>query len=86
MQGSEPDRAADGLKAVMKAVADTYNRSLSPCILFGDLIKYTSMHRLTFDKYIHRAIDDGLIARNGIQIWIEDKGLKYLEIHNIIEP
>lgn len=86
MQGSEPDRTADGLKAVMKAVADTYNQSSNPHIWFGDLIKHTSMHRLTFDKYVQRAIEEGLIARSGIQIWIQDEGLKYLEVHSIIEP
>jgi hypothetical protein len=85
MQGSEPDRVADGLKAVMKAVADTYNDTSDAYIWFNRLVKRTTMHRLTLDKYVKKAIEQDLITRSGSQIWILEDGLKYLEIHNIVE-
>lgn len=86
MQGSEPDRTVDGLKTAMKAVADTYNTSTTSYIWFSQLVKNTTMHRLTLDKYIRKAIEEDLLGRNGDQIWINDKGLRYLEVHSIVEP
>lgn len=85
MKGSEPDRVADGLKAVMKSVADTYNSTSEAYIWFDHLVKRTTMHRLTLDKYVNKAIEQGLIVRSGKKIWVEDEGLKYLEVHNIVE-
>lgn len=85
MQGSEPDRTADGLRAVMEAVANTYNDTSNSYIWFGSLVKRTTMHRLTLDKYVGKAIEEGLIVQSGGRIWIEEKGRKYLEVHNIVE-
>ncbi|WP_290519375.1 toll/interleukin-1 receptor domain-containing protein [Alcanivorax sp.] len=85
MQGSEPDRTSDGLRSVMEAVANTYNGKSEPYIWFSHLVKRTTMHRLTLDKYVNKAIEEDLISRSREQIWITDKGRRYLEVHNIVE-
>jgi len=85
MHGSEPDRASDGLRSVLEAVANTYNGTSESYIWFPHLVKRATMHRLTLDKYVNKAIVEGLISRNADQIWITDKGRRYLEVHNIVE-
>jgi hypothetical protein len=82
---SEVEYRLDELKSAMKAVADTYNSTSTTYIFFSLLVKRTTMHRLTLDKYINKAIEQGLITRSGNQIWIQEEGLKYLEVHNIVE-
>ncbi|WP_394168350.1 toll/interleukin-1 receptor domain-containing protein [Saccharospirillum alexandrii] len=85
MGGSKPDRVADGIKAVMIAVSDTYDSSSEPFVWFPHILKRTTMRRLTFDKYFRLALEQGLLHRSGGQIWIQEEGIKYLEKHNIIE-
>lgn len=85
MQGSEPERTSDGLRAVMEAVANTYNETSEPYIWFSNLVENTTMHRLALDKYVGKAIEEGFLVRSASQIWIEEKGRRYLEVHNIVE-
>jgi hypothetical protein len=84
MQGSEPDRTSDGVKSVMELIAICYDNTSDPHIWFGPLVAKSTMRRLTLDIYVREAVEQGLISRRGAQIFITDRGLNYLEVHNII--
>ena len=86
LEGSRPDRTSDGLKELMKAVASSYEGTSHKYIWFKRVVSKVSMHRLTLDRYLKKAINDGLITwHTDDTIIITDKGLEYLVSHSIIE-
>lgn len=86
MEGSRPDRISDGLKEVMKAVAQCYEGNAEEYIWFDCIVKRISMHRLTLDKYFREAVKNGLLKKwiYTNSIIITEQGISYLETHDII--
>lgn len=84
LQESRPDRISDGVKEVMIGVAGAYAGREYDYIWFSDLIKEVSMHRLSLDKYLQNAIQQGLVSRNDQCIYITPKGRDYLEVNEVI--
>lgn len=86
MSGSRPDRISDGLKEVMKIIAKCYEGRADAHIWFECIVKNSSMHRLSLEKYMSKAIESGYIKRdNSGVIHITLGGISYLETHSIIE-
>jgi len=87
LEGSRPDRTSDGLKEVMIAIADSYVGTSHQYIWFKNVVSKVPMHRLTLDRYINIALNDGLIKWHSGHdtLLITEKGLNYLVAHGIIE-
>ena len=86
LDNSRPDRASDGVKEVMKAVAICYEKRAYEYIWFKDIVKAVSMHRLTLDGYLSSAVEQHLIVwDNDETLVIQDEGVKYLIAHGIID-
>jgi predicted transcriptional regulator len=86
MEGSRPDKTADGIKEVMKAMAETYDKNPNNLIGFARLINSTSIHRLAFSRYLNEAIKLELIYEYNNELYsITDAGINYLEQHKIID-
>ncbi len=86
LNASKPDRASDGVKETMVAIAEAFNNSTDELIHLRDMLKYTDMHRLTFDKYLSIAINDKLMNKDSIDRYrVTNKGIEYLISHGIIE-
>ncbi|KPH56643.1 toll/interleukin-1 receptor domain-containing protein [Pseudoalteromonas porphyrae] len=82
---SKPDRSSDGVKEVMLATSDAFNATAREVISLADLLKHTSMHRLTFERYLNHAVNDGLITKDVIARYgITSKGIEYLIEHGLI--
>lgn len=84
---SKTDRTSDGIKEVMTNIADCYDNSTQIYIRFQDLIKKSSMHRLTLDKYLKDVIDNDLMiwsTEYSNALLITTKGRDYLIEHGII--
>lgn len=87
MEHSKPDRTTDGIKEIMTAFANAFQRSPRDYITMHEILPQTKMHRLTIDKYIRQAMNEGLISEK-LSDWfiVTDKGYDYLVAHNIIQP
>ncbi len=86
LKDSKPDRVSDGVKEAMLAVAKAFNDSTAELIYLRDMIKHTDMHRLTFDKYLSKAINDEFIIKDALDRYkVTDKGIEYLTSHGIIK-
>ena len=86
LEQSKPDRTSDGVKEVMIAISEAFRNSAENQIYLKPILANTSMHRLTFDKYLTSAIDDGLIEEDIINRYkVTDKGIEYLILHGIID-
>jgi len=87
MGASKPDRTADGLKEVMTAISIAFAKNTSPYVLLPGILPQTKMHRLTFDKYIRVAKEEGLVTEPITNRFkVTEKGYEYLVAHNIVEP
>ncbi len=84
MDEARPDRTADGINSVMRAIAETYNTTDKPYIWFPSLKRLTNIHRLTLDKLLADAIRGGLVQRRDNAIFITDKGRNYIFSHKIV--
>lgn len=86
MGNSKPDRSSDGLKEVMMAISNAFAKNTQGHVTLDKVLPLTKMHRLTFDKYVKNAINEGLINQI-ITGWftVTDKGYEYLVAHNIVE-
>ncbi len=85
MEGARPDRISDGVKEVMKSVASCYEGRKYDYIWYESIIETVSMHRLTLDKYLRESVNQNLIVwRDNDKLVITQKGISYLELHNII--
>jgi hypothetical protein len=86
MEGSRPDKTADGIKEVMIAIARAYQKSHSQYVHLSSLVRLTTMHRLALSRYLNGAIELNLIYRyNDENFSITDAGVNYLELHSIID-
>jgi hypothetical protein len=86
MSHSRPDRQSDGVKEVMHVVAECFEQQEYDWVLYKTMLRHTSMHKFTLDKYIELAITQGLLNwRSENAISITQKGIAYLETHNIIQ-
>lgn len=86
LEGARPDRTSDGVKEVMTAVAECFDRTSSQYIMFGNLMSGMTMRRLTVDRYVNEAIQQGLIERYGEDaLRMTPKGLDYLATQGIID-
>lgn len=86
MEHSKPDRTSDGLKETMIVFARAFHRNTKDYVTMHDLLPHTKMHRLTFDKYIRLAMEEGLIGEK-LKDWfiVTENGYEYLIAHNILE-
>lgn len=85
MEGSRPDRVADGLKELMITVAECYERRTYDYIWFENIVERVSIHRLSLDKYVREAVKRGLLVwKTNDTIKITKKGIGYLETNEII--
>jgi len=86
LKQSKPDRTSDGLKEVMRIIAEAFNNSTDEVIYLREILPYSKMHRLTFNKYLLQAIRDELIEKDSIKRYVvTEKGLEYLVLHEIIQ-
>ena len=86
LEGARPDRTSDGVKKVMMAVAASYDKSSVNYIFFNNLVPNTTMHRLTLDFYVTKAVEQGLIEWDSdITLKITQEGINYLISHGIID-
>jgi len=70
----------------MIAISEAFRNSADNQISLKPILANTSMHRLTFDKYLTSAIDDGLIEKDIIDRYkVTDEGIEYLMSHGIID-
>ena len=86
LESSKPDRTADGLKEVMKAFASAFEKLPRDYVTMSDLLPKTSMHRLTFEKFLNRAMKEGYIFEK-LPNWysVSDSGYEYMVAHGIID-
>ena len=86
LEDSRPDRTSDGIKVLMIDVASCYNNWALDFISFEMLVKKSSMHRLTLDRYLQGAVEQDLIKRSSNKyLSITEKGKNYLVNHGIIK-
>lgn len=86
LEGARPDRASDGVKEIMKAVSACYERRKYDYIWFEGIVEIVSMHRLTIDRYLESAVEQGLIKWISTeQLKITKDGINYLISHGIID-
>ncbi|OJF70352.1 hypothetical protein BK026_17090 [Alteromonas sp. V450] len=86
LEQSKPDRVSDGLKETMKTVSDAFNSTANQHVTIKDLMQYSSMHRLTLERYLNTAIKEAMLERDLIARYvITAKGIEYLIEHGIIE-
>jgi len=74
------------LKEVMTAFARAFHKNAKDYVTMSDLLPRTDMHRLTLDKYIRLAMNEGLIGEK-LTDWfiVTEKGYDYLVAHNLVE-
>jgi len=88
MENSGPDRTADGIKEIMIAVSQCFNKTSSSYIRFSDLLNQLTMHRIAVDKYLLDAKNSRLLASPqgySSRIVLTQKGREYLFEHQIVE-
>lgn len=86
LQGSKPDRTADGLKAAMTAIAAAFKNSLYDNLEIAKINNFTDMHRLKLERYLSQAETEGLVKSNLIgQYSVTNDGFDYLVNHGVID-
>ncbi|MFC1884541.1 toll/interleukin-1 receptor domain-containing protein [Thermodesulfobacteriota bacterium] len=78
MEGSRPDRTSDGIRSVMKAIADTANSHREGKIYFNSAVKNSDLHRFSFEKYFEDARIRGLVKRDNVSVFLTEKGRDYI--------
>ncbi len=66
-------------------VVKAFNNSGTENILYDDLLNFSTMPRLSLDKYFNAAEKMGLVRRNAIFIEVTEEGILYAEEHKIID-
>ena len=85
LEKARPDRTSDGIRSVMRSIAATYNKTADSYIYFVNLVAQSKLHRLSVDRYLQSAEDEGLVKWSGQNtLRITDKGRAYLFSHNIV--
>lgn len=86
LEGSKPDRTADGLKAAMSAVAAAFNNCPFDDVDVATIAKFTEIHRIKLEKYLSLAESKGLVETNILNRYsVTDDAYEYLVNHGIIE-
>lgn len=86
MLNSRPDRTSDGVREVMRVIADCYDETEFKYIKFRKLMESVSMRRLTLDKYLYDAESQGLLTRDAQRnVYITQGGIDYLVDRNMID-
>jgi hypothetical protein len=86
LKESKPDRVSDGLKEVMKAVSMAFNSTADEYVSLSSMLQHSSMHRLTFERYLKIAEAEKLITKDLIARYsITSKGIEYLVTHGVID-
>lgn len=86
LQGSKPDRTADGLKAAMAAIAVAFKDSPYDDLAIGQIRNFTDIHRLKLERYLSQAETEGLVERNLINKYsVTNDGFDYLVSHGVID-
>jgi len=85
LEGSHPDRTADGLKELMITIADCFMGTAMSYVYYSKVVSLSKMHRLSLDRYVDIAIEKGLIRRDLSNIYITKLGTEYLFANGIIE-
>lgn len=86
LQGSKPDRTADGLKAAMTAIAAAFENSPYDELKIGVINNLTDMHRLKLERYLSQAEKEGLVKSDVIGRYsVTNDGFDYLVNHGVID-
>ncbi|MDD2735046.1 MAG: toll/interleukin-1 receptor domain-containing protein [Desulfuromonadaceae bacterium] len=81
---ARPDRTSDGVRQVITDVANAYDKIKSEKIHYNNVLQYSSMPRLKFDKYFVEAVNQGLLKKDIISyVEFTTKGLEYAEEHGL---
>lgn len=87
LDGSKPDRTADGLKTAMRAIAAAFENSPYDELKIGQITPYANIHRIKLERYLSLAQSEGLVISNILnQYSVTDNGYEYLVNHGIIDP
>lgn len=86
LQGSKPDRTADGLKAAMTAIAKAFENTPYDKLAVASISRSTDIHRLKLERYLNQAESEGLVSSNVIgQYSVTNNGYEYLVNHGVID-
>lgn len=85
MEGSRPDRTADGLKGAMIAIASAFETSPFNDLDIGMIMNHTELHRLTLERFLNKGVEENLLTKSIINRYaVTEAGYLYLERHGII--
>lgn len=81
-----PVRTSDGLKLAMTAVAKAFDSGSMEVVSIGDIMKNSSMRRLTLDRYLNQALEEQLLYKQGgSYLGVTAAGSDYLVNNKIID-
>jgi len=82
---ARPDRTSDGVKQIMTIVAKAYDNIKSEQINYNQVLHYSDIPRLKFDKYFTEAVNQGLLEKDRYLSYVKftTKGLSYAEEHGL---
>ncbi len=86
LEGSRPNRVSDGVREVMKIISELYKNNPLEYVMFGDVVNNSFLHRLSLDKYIDIAMNQGLLKwyNHPSSLQITKEGIDYLIANGII--
>ena len=86
LQGSKPDRTADGVKASMVVLSKAFEKSQYDDLSIGEIKNFSDMHRLKLERYLSQAESMGLVKSDILNKYsVTSDGYDYLVSHGIID-
>ena len=86
MAASTPDRATDGIKAAMSAIAAALNSNTGESTRLDMINIYTQMHKLSLLYYLDASVAEGLLDRSPSGYYsVSSSGFQYLIDHGVID-
>ena len=86
LEGARPDRTADGIKGAMTDIAKAFEFWPGHSLSLAALVRDSETHRLKLEKYLEKAVTEGLLAKTIKHRYSVTKdGYEYLVTHGIIE-
>lgn len=83
---ARPDRTSDGIRQVITIIARAYSTIKSERINYTQILRYSDISRLKFDKYFIEAVNQGLIEKDMLSyVKFTGKGLSYAEEHGLAD-
>lgn len=77
---ARPDRTSDGIRQVITIIAKAYDNIKSVIINYNQILRYSDIPRLKFDKYFAEAVSQGLLEMDLMHnVKFTKKGLLYAE-------